>query len=329
MVTEITFYARGDSPNANNASVNVQPPNTTPTTALTFTSLKSGDVRLEYNGGAPDPDTWVIVNGTTCPFTLILTGTLPMTQKFARVAGQDLRGAEIAVIEANGQRYVFLTDGSGTPTLMNAFPNGAAAIDNVSSGGAALLICFVSGTLIATPSGERPVEDLAVGDLVTTAFGGVRAIRWIGRRRITGSESLRDPQVRPVMLPAGSLGNGLPHRELGLSPQHRLLMSGWRVEVNAGCHEALVPARHLLGGAIRRAPAGRGCTYWHLLLDDHAPVLANGVPAESFQPAPRNVAALDPEARAELMLMFPDLAQRPDAAPTLRAAESRAVMAAH
>ncbi|WP_048861183.1 Hint domain-containing protein, partial [Acidisphaera rubrifaciens] len=44
--------------------------------------------------------------------------------------------------------------------------------------------CFRAGTRIRTPAGDVPVETLAVGDLVLTAAGAARPVRWIGRRRI-------------------------------------------------------------------------------------------------------------------------------------------------
>ncbi|MBE7190503.1 Hint domain-containing protein, partial [Jatrophihabitans endophyticus] len=46
------------------------------------------------------------------------------------------------------------------------------------------MTCFLSGTLIATPDGERPVERLVPGDLVSVAGGVARPVRWIGTRTV-------------------------------------------------------------------------------------------------------------------------------------------------
>lgn len=66
----ISFFARGDSNTANNAALNAQNTNTTPTTEITFSSGASGNLLLEPNGGNTDPDTTVIVNGVEMSFTV-------------------------------------------------------------------------------------------------------------------------------------------------------------------------------------------------------------------------------------------------------------------
>src|SRR6516162_4364414 len=41
--------------------------------------------------------------------------------------------------------------------------------------------CFLKGTMIRTAAGDRKIEDLAMGDLLPTVFGGICPIQWIGR----------------------------------------------------------------------------------------------------------------------------------------------------
>jgi len=132
--------------------------------------------------------------------------------------------------------------------------------------------CFLAGTLIATPSGERPVEDLAIGDLVLGADGRTLPVRWVGRQTV--SALFADPRSSfPIRITAGALGENTPARDLLVSPDHAMLIEGLLVQASA-----LVD-----GVAIRRepAPAAR-FTYFHLEFDDHALVLAEGAPAESF-----------------------------------------------
>ncbi|GGC76750.1 Hint domain-containing protein [Chelatococcus reniformis] len=132
--------------------------------------------------------------------------------------------------------------------------------------------CFLAGTMIATPDGEVAVEELRIGDLVLGADGRSRPVRWIGRRQVVAM--FADPvQAYPVRIVAGALGGGLPVRDLLLSPDHALLVDG--VLVQAG---ALVN-----GSSIARVerPDAR-FTYFHIELDDHALILAEGAPAETF-----------------------------------------------
>ena len=97
--------------------------------------------------------------------------------------------------------------------------------------------CFMPGTLVATPTGEQPVETLKIGDLVLTAEGQARPVRWMGRHTV--SRLFADPQrVLPIRVTAGALGENVPVRDLLVSPDHALLVDG--ILVQAG---ALVTAR--------------------------------------------------------------------------------------
>ena len=134
------------------------------------------------------------------------------------------------------------------------------------------IACFAEGTRIQTPSGEMLVEDLRAGDLVNTHAGPGRAVRWIGHRRI---DLLRHPNpshAQPIRVRAGALGNGLPVRDLRLSPDHALFIDG-----------ALIPARLLVNGASIVSEAEcRAVVYYHVELDAHDVLLAEGAPAESY-----------------------------------------------
>ncbi len=85
--------------------------------------------------------------------------------------------------------------------------------------------CFIPGTLIATPQGERLVEDLREGDRIITRDNGIQEIRWVGRKDLTGHMLARKPHMRPILVQKGSLGNGLPGHDLLLSPNHRILVN--------------------------------------------------------------------------------------------------------
>ena len=336
MTTTVSYYARGDSNSANNAALNVSTTSKVPTTQLTFTSGATGDIKLEFNGGLPDPDTQVILNGNTYNFTVVMVGYLPTTgsdgAKLANVGGYDLRGQRVVVILINGQRYFFLPDMNLTLSAMNLFPNGAIALKNVTTTGGPILICFVAGTLIATPTGERAVESLRAGDLVLNLEGQAEALLWVGHRRLTPDELNRESRLWPVRIPAGLFGPGRPHSPLSVSPQHRIWVEGWRVQLAAGLEAGLIAAQHLVDCGASQARPAAAVDYYHLLFETHQIVLSNGLPSESLQPTGANLRDIAPEARAEFARLFPEglpahLTLRPAAAPSLRAHESRLVMA--
>lgn len=178
-----------------------------------------------------------------------------------------------------------------------------ALLDNVS-----LLVCFTAGTLIETPDGPRPVEDLRPGDLVLTADDGPQPLRWVGQRRVGWHEMARDPRLRPVTIAVGAFGPGLPRRELSVSRQHRILRSGWACDLHFALPEVLVPAHRLVNGSTVRQdlPAG-DVTYVHILCDRHQIVTAEGLPSESFYPSPRSLTGVTAAAQEEILRLFPDL----------------------
>ena len=131
--------------------------------------------------------------------------------------------------------------------------------------------CFAQGTRIDTPSGEVAVEALRAGDRVRLAAGGSAAVRWVGRRRVDLRRHPRPEAVRPVRVRAHAFGPGLPRRDLVLSPEHALSLGG-----------ALVPVRVLLDGESVAQEAPGRVTYFHVELDRHDVILAEGLPAESY-----------------------------------------------
>ncbi|MCX7380461.1 MAG: Hint domain-containing protein [Alphaproteobacteria bacterium] len=131
--------------------------------------------------------------------------------------------------------------------------------------------CFTTGTRFATPSGPVAVERLRPGDLVLSAFGGDVPIVWIGHRRVDCRRHFAASSVWPIRIRAGALGEGLPCRDLRVSPEHALLIEG-----------LLIPAGLLVnGGSIARDPCN-SVVYWHIELPQHDVILAEGAPCESY-----------------------------------------------
>ena len=168
--------------------------------------------------------------------------------------------------------------------------------------------CFTPGTLIATPRGEVPVESLREGDRVITRDNGIQEIRWVGNRTLSRDELALNPSLKPILIKAGSLGQGLPERDMVVSPQHRLLIAGDRTQLYFDESEVLVAAKHLVNnGAIQTLETLR-TTYIHFMFDRHEVVLSDGAWTESFQPGDQTLGAMGQAARDEIVALFPDLA---------------------
>ncbi|MDA7965918.1 Hint domain-containing protein [Ruegeria sp.] len=170
--------------------------------------------------------------------------------------------------------------------------------------------CFCAGTRIMTETGERRIEDLKTGDLVLCHDGQSRPIRWIGGRRLGSAELKANPKLYPVRIVAGALGHNLPKRDLLVSRQHRMYIASKVLERMYGLPQALVAAHRLteLPGVYLDDNVDE-VEYFHLLLDEHVTIYAEGAQSETLYGGPFALQALSPEAREEIFAIFPDLRQ--------------------
>lgn len=234
---------------------------------------------------------------------VIISGTDPGTGNTyqSMVLGDEL----VLALNASGQNVtkIFLTEYVPTGTLggdltqrqdIANFANEIAAFE--------VAPCFVRGTRILTNKGERPVENLSIGDKVLTADHGLQEIRWIGSRRVPATGAMA-----PIRIREGALEND---RELWVSPQHRMLISGQKAEILYGQSEVLVPAKSLVDDRMIRAVEGGNVEYFHILLDRHEVIFANGTPAESLYLGPGALKGLAPSDREEVLALFPELEAR-------------------
>lgn len=159
--------------------------------------------------------------------------------------------------------------------------------------------CFVAGTLIRTRRGDIPVELIRPGDELQTLDNGFRPVVWAGRRKVCGLG-----KMAPIRFDAGVAGN---QRKLLVSPQHRMLLAGWRSQLAMGETEALASATHLVNGSTVRRVRRPFVTYVHLLCEDHQVIFAEGTPTESLFPGGRALSAFDHHARQEIRRLFPAL----------------------
>lgn len=135
--------------------------------------------------------------------------------------------------------------------------------------------CFLRGTNIRTVDGERRVEDIAVGDMLPTAFGKSRAVQWVGRwqaRKATGSAWSK--HLRPVCIKMSALAPDMPYEDLYVSRGHAIFIDG-----------VLVPAGQLVNGSsitLHEAEETDELEYFHIKLMAHDVIYAAGIPAETL-----------------------------------------------
>jgi hypothetical protein len=161
---------------------------------------------------------------------------------------------------------------SGTDSNASSFSAPLGTISLAVQGDVVAAVCFLSGTMIATPSGETTVERLAVGDLVRTLHGAERPITWIGSGRVLATRGRRTAAT-PVIVRKSALADNVPKRDLRVTKGHSLYFDGVLIPV-----EFLVNHRSILWD-----DRAQEVTVYHIELETHDVLLANDAPAESYR----------------------------------------------
>jgi hypothetical protein len=152
----------------------------------------------------------------------------------------------------------------------------SAAAARISPAHARSPTCFLRGTKILTVLGERNIEDLAIGDLLPTVFGGTRAIQWIARYRWSRSDSAKPwvRSVRPVCIKRSAFAAQVPHADLHVTQRHSVLIDG-----------ILIPVGSLINGTtivLHGAGEHQELEYLHIKLETHDAIFAEGAPCETL-----------------------------------------------
>jgi Hint domain len=210
---------------------------------------------------------------TPAAINLSLT-TFPVVTGLSNGDKITLAGATSAALSGNVLTFhypgLLNLDTTASFTLQGIPAGSSVTFDNTTD--TVVFACFLRGTRIATPYGEVAVEDLRPGDMVLTLNRGRAPIRWIGRRVLDPLIIERPRDAWPIRIRQGALADNVPHRDLLVSPDHCLFV-----------HDVLIPAKLLVNGTtIVQEECEDPFEYFHIELDAHDVVLAEGMLAETY-----------------------------------------------
>lgn len=227
--------------------------------------VTNGTPNVGYSGSASTYQNGIGVSGQVSTIDAA-KGTFKLADRDFQVHGSSEDGQYLFFRPIDGGRLYVLSN-NGTP------PSGTINFSTSNPYNAPAPVCFVTGTRIATAHGEVPIEQLMLGDLILVEDGRLLPLRWLGHRHVTCSGNPWRQQVAPIRIEAGAIAPGCPARDLLLSPGHCLALGDtW-----------LVWADSLVNGTtIRRDEGFESVTYWHVELDEHAVIFAEGLAVESF-----------------------------------------------
>ena len=192
-------------------------------------------------------------------------GTYTLTIKFStNNSGNDITLTKVS-LGANSA--------PGQPTIVSN-TDGSWSVENIATGSNA--VCYLEGTMLLTPDGERAVESLKAGDMISVREGDQTLSRVIIRmghaRMTTGTSGMGDVDNTPVRIRAGALADGIPSRDLLVTPEHCMALDG-----------GFIPARMLVNGmSIIYDRTITDYNYYHVETLNHSILIAEGALSESY-----------------------------------------------
>lgn len=303
----LTFYAQDNEfAAATGSNVNYAPDYS----RFDFSPASTQNLVITSQAGDSDPRLFEVGE----IYTISFQGSGAATINSATVTRSDYTAADDGTaVEGNEGTIVFEgLDGNGDLVQVVWTPNFDLEtwyFNNFSSGNppgfytqdtdaatTARFACFVAGTEIRTPAGDRRIEDINPGDLVSTLDHGPVPVLWCARSVVPAIG-----RAAPVTLAAGVLGGSSP---LTVSPQHRVLTRHPWHEINFGTAEVLVAARLLVDGEMVVQQALPEVAYHHILCERHEILFANGIETESMLLGDEVRGVMGASAQEEFKLSF-------------------------
>jgi hypothetical protein len=244
---------------------------------LTLGNLTIGEgipLTFTFDNNATGKNAGVIEFGTTGPTASQTITNVAWGDEFI-IDGANFKGDTVTYTKATTTLTV--KNGGGTTVFTMTGVNAAAGTPTFTIVDTDIIqaVCYARGTMLRTPDGELPVEKLRAGKQVITLVDGqeiAKTVVWPGHRRINVAGHPRPETVAPIRIIRDAFADGMPHRDLIVSPDHAIFVDG-----------KLICARQLVNGTtIRQELDWTAIDYYHVELESHAILLAEGLPAESY-----------------------------------------------
>jgi hypothetical protein len=218
-----------------------------------------------FNATLQNLNVGTVLNSNSGASVIDMTGLTITAVTATSISGDNL------TITAGAVKYIFDTNASYAGDTLNTSSDGTNGTDIWID----TQVCYATGTRLLTNRGEIAVEDIAVGDHVVTlqdATQVLKPVKWVGYRHLDLTKHRKPETAAPIRIARHAFGENQPHRDLVVSPDHGLLVDG-----------QLIPAKLLINGTtITQDRSVKSVTYYHIELDRHAILLAEGLPAESY-----------------------------------------------
>ncbi|MFS8371711.1 Hint domain-containing protein [Acetobacter indonesiensis] len=273
---------------------------------LGLTSVSSGGSAIVASG-ATISDVVTIQDGGTATIWNNTSGTIDLsgdTNHGLTISGLESGGTVSTVISgwsgsapgnsdsidlpgvsADGASYAYPSDDQVVVTLANGntitlnipgVKNTGFVLSDDGHGGASAEVCFLSGSMIDTPNGDVPVENIRMGDTVIAYVHGVSqetTVTWAGTARAAVRSHLRDDEAGyPVRILKDAVSDGVPYKDMLITPEHCLFFDG-----------RFIPARMLINGSsIFYDKSITTYDYYHIETEHHAVIKADGMLTESY-----------------------------------------------
>ena len=256
------FLAPGSGSTAGTSTYQANYQDTTPNSYIVVTSVDG-----------TNPQEYEITSGYTGPGTG--TTYLAFQTPYSDTNHTETYAPDVPIGGGATQpAYFILSNSPVTSSTQYTFTGQSSPFVPTTDSNSDPTVCFVSGTLIKTARGDTVVEALQIGEVVLTAMGAEREIKWIGHRTIDCRNHPRPHETMPVRIGAHAFGDCRPSRDLFVSPGHSIC-----VDVLG---EVLIPAIALVNGSTIQQVDVETVTYWHVELESHDVILAENLPAESY-----------------------------------------------